>query len=137
MFPGGVSESTDFSPDWLDLIGHKDLPLKTSMKNASFYQSYINQLPKEALPAHIGFRICAIRETFEESGVLLVRSLKDGDMAGCTPGLVSNLLSEDDIKSWRSKVHSDSSLFIQLCRLNVVVFDQNKINKLFHSTVNP
>ena len=114
MFPGGVSESTDFSPDWLDLIGHKDLPLKTSMKNALFYQSYINQLPKGGLPVHIGFRICAIRETFEESGVLLVRSLKDGDIAGCTAGLVSSLLSDDDMKSWRSKIHLDPSLFIQL-----------------------
>ena len=84
------------------------------MTTALFYESYANQLLQNSLPAHVGFRICAIRETFEESGVLLVRSLKDGNDAGSSS--VRKVLSDDEVKSWRGKVHSNASMFMQLCR---------------------
>ncbi|XP_028410920.1 nucleoside diphosphate-linked moiety X motif 19-like isoform X2 [Dendronephthya gigantea] len=116
VFPGGVSEITDFSSEWMDLIGSKELQLRPTMTSAPFYETYSKQLTKDSLPAHVGFRICAIRETFEESGVLLVRSLRDQDEGGRSAGLVRKMLSDDEIKSWRGKIHSNSSLFIELCR---------------------
>lgn len=100
----------------MDLIGCKELLLRPSITRAPFYKSYSNQLSKDSLPAHIGFRICAIRETFEESGVLLVRSLRDNDEGGNSAELVSKMLSNDEIKSWRGKIHTNSSFFIELCR---------------------
>ena len=48
--------------------------------------------------------------------MLLVKSLNDGDNPGRSGDLVRKALSHDEIKSWRGKVHSDSSLFINLCR---------------------
>jgi nucleoside diphosphate-linked moiety X motif protein 19 len=111
-----VSEPTDFSPDWLDLLGNKVLPIKPTMSKAPFYESFKNHLPKDSLPAHIGFRICAIREAFEESGVLLVKPVKDGHDSGRSVDIARMVLKEDEIKSWRGKVHSNSSFFIQLCR---------------------
>ena len=90
--------------------------IKPSMINIPFYSTYADRLPKEGLPACIGFRICAIRETFEESGVLLVTLLNDGDDPGRSGDLGRKTLSHDEIKSWRGKVHSDSSFFIKLCR---------------------
>ena len=116
VFPGGVSEPTDFSPDWLDLLGNKVLPIKATMTSVPFYESYTKHLPKNSLPAHIGFRICAIRETFEESGVLLVRPLKDSNHVGSLADIGQKVLKEEELKSWRGKVHSNSSAFIQLCR---------------------
>lgn len=111
-----MCEDTDFSPDWLDLIKSDDLPLKSSITNSPFYSSYFEQLPQNGLPAHIGFRICAIRETFEESGVLLVRSLvKDNNTKDMTC-LVSRILSPNEIISWRKKIHNDPSVFMDFCR---------------------
>ena len=91
------------------------------MKNIPFYTSYASQLPKDGLPLHVGFRICAIRETFEESGVLLVRSLEDNELEG-SEDLVRKALNDDEVKSWREKVHTDSSFFIKLCRFIFSIF---------------
>ena len=91
------------------------------MKNIPFYMSYASQLPEDGLPVHIGFRICAIRETFEESGVLLVRSLKDNEQEG-SGDLVRKALNDNEVKSWREKVHTDSSFFIKLCRFIFSIF---------------
>merc|ERR1712241_1166675 len=52
----------------------------------------------------IAFRLNAVRETFEESGVLIA---KRGDQQQLDPAELSN---------WRSKVRQDPSQFIQRCQ---------------------
>ena len=86
------------------------------MTTIPFYKSFTKHLPKNSLPAHIGFRICAIRETFEESGVLLVKPLKDNSHAESSADIGQKVLNDEEVKSWRGKIHSNSSMFIQLCR---------------------
>lgn len=109
-----MSETSDFSSEWLELIGHKTLPLKTSMCNSSFYTSYTT-LSQKSLPAHVGFRICAIRETFEESGVLLVKPLPGHEnTAGQPVGQVQ--INSKEMNKWRKRVHDDASFFLQFCR---------------------
>ena len=78
MFPGGVTEPADFSPNWLEFIGHRGLSLSDATKSSPFYSSYKNKVVN-GLPPQIGFRIGAIRETFEECGVLLVKKLNGND----------------------------------------------------------
>lgn len=59
------------------------------------------------IPSDVAFRICAIRETFEESGVLLWKSLL-GD---------KNInVDMDDIQTWRKEVYADASKFLTMCR---------------------
>ncbi len=50
---------------------------------------------------NIAFRICALRETFEESGVLL----------SSTPLSAS----ESELASWRPRVHEDPANFLRMC----------------------
>lgn len=78
VFPGGNISKSDSDPKWYRLI-----------ENFGFSLNAFNDLvPKENIPKilqsneevaisrHLSFRICAIRETFEESGILLCRSFK-------------------------------------------------------------
>ncbi len=51
--------------------------------------------------------------------MLLVRSLENGNAAGSSADLARKVMSEEEVQSWRGKVHSNSSLFLQLCRLVV------------------
>lgn len=66
----------------------------------------------------ISLRITAIRETFEELGILICKSkeqLKDSST------IYSNILRNFDVESWQKKVYSDASNFLKLCEeLNVV-----------------
>ena len=59
------------------------------------------------IPSEVAFRICAIRETFEESGILLLKSLADEQQSH---------LNTEDIQSWRKKVYADASKFFTMCR---------------------
>ena len=81
VFPGGVAEDSDFSGRWLGVFKR----LGSDMQKSLF--SHMSEKCEEAspmitrhrepefstLPADVAFRICAIREAFEEAGVLLAR----------------------------------------------------------------
>ena len=86
VFPGGVASDVDFSADWIqvfDLLGkdhRQDIfdfvqrggqgaPMFSRLRDAKFSQ----------IPSEIAFRICAIRETFEESGVLIAHNVDKAD----------------------------------------------------------
>ena len=78
------------------------------------------------LAPDIAFRICAIRETFEESGVLLVshksefKNVSNRDRRINVPK-VSKLPRSFDTQMWRTKVSSDADAFLDLCTQNDVV----------------
>lgn len=76
VFPGGNISKNDSHPDWLRLFEKFGFP----------QDSFNDLVPKKNVPQilksnknssvskHLSFRLCAIRETFEESGILLCRS---------------------------------------------------------------
>lgn len=122
VFPGGHLEESDFSPKWLSVFtnaGFNELDLASIasrikgprppiITDCQIRSSLVNRNPTdEPLPSDIGLRICAIRETFEETGVLLVEGLNP----------VPSLLSSVDIELWREKVHNNSYEFISFCLL--------------------
>ncbi|KAG0207601.1 hypothetical protein BGX28_001192 [Mortierella sp. GBA30] len=80
VFPGGNVDKADRDPRWATLLN---------------YQSKGPHAP----PLHN--EICAIREAFEESGVLV-----------CEP---PTELSNDEIRIWREKVHNNAAEFYNLC----------------------
>ncbi len=121
VFPGGVIDKADFSNDWMELFK------QSFAKFGKDFTSFVNvqgprppvlkkPLPTD-IPNDIAFRICAIRETFEESGVLLLKSFSNE--------LQSNL-STDDIQSWRKEVYADATKFIAMCRYMVKFVCRNK-----------
>lgn len=79
VFPGGIVESADSNLKWREIFA------ASGLKNDSFaslvpniavrpeiYQSRPNELPRE-----ISLRITAIRETFEEAGILICKHKDD------------------------------------------------------------
>ncbi|CAG2200026.1 NUDT19 [Mytilus edulis] len=64
------------------------------------------------IPSEVAFRICAIRETFEECGILLNRSSNDNNIGNIT-------ISDFEIwryEIWREKVDKDATQFIKMCQ---------------------
>ncbi|RDD41095.1 Nucleoside diphosphate-linked moiety X motif 19 [Trichoplax sp. H2] len=122
VFPGGKVEDTDFSEQWRDLFCQyfdwqeilQSLP-KSCLPRCDCY----NKLRQSCIPADIGLRICAIRETFEESGVLLLRNFRHNrlpvDGSHGNIGSAHNLPIQQ-LQYWRRLVNEDSSNFLKLCR---------------------
>ncbi|KAF9914197.1 hypothetical protein BX616_008783 [Lobosporangium transversale] len=80
VFPGGNVDKADHDPRWATLLNYKS-------KNP-------NDPP-------LCSAICAIREAFEESGVLVCDPLTE--------------LSDEEIKVWRDRVHANGEEFYNLC----------------------
>lgn len=83
VFPGGVLDAADRSADWLSLFAPHHRPPRFGLGPAPPRRATFPVLPdarpgatdgdEAALPDDVAFRICAIREAFEEAGVLLLR----------------------------------------------------------------
>ncbi|KAK3852148.1 hypothetical protein Pcinc_041253 [Petrolisthes cinctipes] len=104
VFPGGAVESSDFSSAWLDVFnkcGYSESKLKEIRTDAPPPRLYKDK-PDHFIMPELGFRIAAIRETFEESGILLAKHLPD------------NFLAPDDINEWRDIIYNDASQFVKL-----------------------
>ena len=133
VFPGGTIDKADFSPSWLELFTDtgitRDFGALTSIKGPRPPMLVANH--HSPVPNDIAFRICAIREAFEESGVLLVKkisqdSVKERRVPGealYAPGekvpygsVLSDDLPKDIQQSWRHRVHEDASQFVALCK---------------------
>lgn len=79
VFPGGVIDRFDFSPKWLDVFGASLPPQVNPFSSIAgltqpgrLHPPAFDDTRESPLPGDVAFRICAIRETFEEAGVLLV-----------------------------------------------------------------
>lgn len=128
VFPGGRVELADFSPRWWDLFAKFNL---TRQDLAVFSQSITGPRPpivleskiaqeasqtsrlEDVLPADIGLRISALRETFEETGVLLLT--RPGDDADSYQPLSDRDNVNVDLSSWRDRVRKDAASFLDLC----------------------
>lgn len=116
VFPGGATESSDFSLDWLDHFakyghGHEKLVSEFVIPDTTRIPLYLECSNQPECIPEVGFRISAIRETFEETGVLICKT-KEND------GSKSNFVfdSVNEISRWQERVHEDPAQFLQLCR---------------------
>lgn len=104
VFPGGVIENSDFSQEWLEVFekcGYSSEDLYRDFRsNGPLPEMYTNKPIKSLLP-EVGFRISAIRETFEECGLLL-SSHQQG-----------TILRQPDMREWQEAVHKDSLKFLK------------------------
>ncbi|XP_067345730.1 nucleoside diphosphate-linked moiety X motif 19 isoform X2 [Channa argus] len=131
VFPGGVVDSSDFSSEWLDVFkSSRDSPsfgLKTVKQPAETRPPIFatdRQKLGSPIPGEVAFRICALRETFEESGVLLCVSTVEGkrllesieDRGDPGPHCNANSLCSSELTKWRALVNQNPSNFIRMCR---------------------
>lgn len=78
VFPGGLLNRADVTRDWLNLyesFGFKFDSFDKLNPKKNRPELYQNQHDEE-LPKYLSLRIGAIRETFEECGILICRSYK-------------------------------------------------------------
>ncbi|KAM6943632.1 acyl-coenzyme A diphosphatase NUDT19 [Xenentodon cancila] len=126
VFPGGMVDSSDFSCEWLDMF-------KSFTNSPNFGLRGVTQPPESRppifatdrlklgspVPGDVALRICALRETFEESGVLLVvpqkdeKRFKDGWGRELCKG---HQLCSRELAKWRALVNQDPSNFIGMCK---------------------
>ncbi|KAM9861226.1 acyl-coenzyme A diphosphatase NUDT19 [Aulostomus maculatus] len=133
VFPGGMVDSSDFSSEWLDIF-------KSFLATPNFGLRSVRQTPEtrpiiyatdrrklgSAIPGEVAFRICALRETFEESGALLfVPKTEEGSLLQrindrcSTDEIIHHRLDElcsSEVTKWRTLVIQNPSNFIRMCR---------------------
>ncbi|XP_054470019.1 nucleoside diphosphate-linked moiety X motif 19 [Anoplopoma fimbria] len=135
VFPGGMLHSSDFSSEWLDIFKSFSSSPKFGLRSVT--QQVETRPPVFAtdrlklgspIPGEVAFRICALRETFEESGVLLCvskqeeKSLLKSIEGTCTADREDPLhyrvndLCSGELNKWRDLVNQDPSNFIKMCR---------------------
>ncbi|XP_055339079.1 acyl-coenzyme A diphosphatase NUDT19-like [Paramacrobiotus metropolitanus] len=103
VFAGGVVDACDFSPRWEDCFAKNaasfdSLILPSNANRPPILQSRPGELPRE-----IALRITALRETFEESGILIAEPKSK----------IQQLTSE--LAEWRKSVTNDSTKFLDMC----------------------
>ncbi|KAI8484644.1 Nucleoside diphosphate-linked moiety X motif 19, mitochondrial [Branchiostoma belcheri] len=114
VFPGGVVDASDFSEKWLDVFKAAGFETDFEFEKFSRVEVHEGRSPMftgqrdSPVPNEVGYRISAIRETFEESGVLLVRPWR-------ASGQATWPLPASELARWRKRVDGDASQFLQLC----------------------
>lgn len=105
-FPGGVTDIEDFSSRWEHLLkqgGQCCMPTKYlhGPTPPAFAENRMHHAPNQQLNAEIAFKICAIRETFEETGLLLTNP--------------SISLPHDETNAARTRISKDAGWFFEFC----------------------
>lgn len=116
VFPGGNLAQTDFDRRWGDYFLTKNsdwgklmdtnLPsVKEGRSRPDLYKKEYNY--DSDVPPEVAFRICAIRETFEESGILLYKSNSHKPLKE---------IEQDTLHMWQSEVNKTESAFMDMCQ---------------------
>ncbi|KAM8963108.1 acyl-coenzyme A diphosphatase NUDT19 [Lycaon pictus] len=126
VFPGGVQDAADRSADWLRLFAPHHGPPRFGLRPARPPPRPFPGLPDAdraaatqpddaapaALPDDVAARVCAVREAFEEAGVLLLRPRGAPPAA---PEPARALPPPPGLDAWRERVRRDPRLFLSLC----------------------
>jgi nucleoside diphosphate-linked moiety X motif protein 19 len=119
VFPGGNIDMADSSKEWMDLFHQYGLgkyafePL-TSVTRKDSKISIFESQKKDELLKSISLRITGIREVFEESGILLCKSVRAHSSSQHSKW--ASYLSGHEIQKWQKKVQQNANEFISLCR---------------------
>ena len=116
VFPGGLLDEADCSQEWLELFppDTKQMVINSLIQNTPNDRlSLYSCLPADSIAGELAFRICAIREAFEETGILLARpvsQLTNGPLSPCYQS------GQTLVDQWRGKVCDDAGNFVRLFR---------------------
>ena len=124
VFPGGTLSSSDYSSDWKPLLERvtkrrmtdiaQDFHIKAGVRPPIISDFMGNR--SDVLPADIAFRICAIRETFEECGILLLTDWQQSFPKHCW-----YQVDADTKATYQRRVRDSADEFLTMCReLSVV-----------------
>ncbi|XP_017153618.1 nucleoside diphosphate-linked moiety X motif 19 [Drosophila miranda] len=120
VFPGGVFDAgADESPEWITYFhsfGVTDEDFKRlSSDQVSARSKFLSS--GQNFSRDISLRLTALRETFEEVGLLLCSNEEGIRSWNCTTGEPRTLLLQPEDRShWQQRVHNDATQFLALCR---------------------
>ncbi|XP_071506019.1 acyl-coenzyme A diphosphatase NUDT19-like [Diadema antillarum] len=124
VFPGGTVEKADFSSEWLGMF-RKYANVQAPSDFGPMVQIEGKRPPMflrdhgSELPPAVAYRISAIRETFEECGILMLRDASQcRTLAGVKrpPLGASVTMAAQDLRTWRERIHKDAGSFLSLCQ---------------------
>lgn len=100
VFPGGKISDIDFSNKWKNVLGNTmyDTPVIIASKERS---PMLIAETKTHISNDVAFRLCGIRETFEETGILLQADTN---------------VNQEALKEWRHKAKEDDTIFVNMCK---------------------
>ncbi|XP_023719111.1 nucleoside diphosphate-linked moiety X motif 19 isoform X2 [Cryptotermes secundus] len=116
VFPGGNVDVADSSTEWRDLFDEYGFGKYVSGPDIRKFSkiNIFESQRKDEISRSVSLRITGIRETFEESGVLLCKSRRAHSLT--RPSKWASYLSGHEIQKWQKKVQENASEFISLCR---------------------
>ncbi|CAF4875005.1 unnamed protein product [Pieris macdunnoughi] len=112
VFPGGVTEEADASDHWLPLFtnfGFTQRDFESLHRPGAYTNLIFKDIP---VRRHIALRISAIRETFEELGLLICCSDHKKKKSDSWTTVLSNI----DTQYWQSKVSKNPTELFNLCK---------------------
>lgn len=121
-FPGGGIDKSDESKDWISFIKKNNMqhePLKRNSLEYGIQKPFIfkNRDTATCIDRDLSLRLTAIRETFEELGVVLCRD-KSTDNSPFSEFFHSK---DCDIVEWQNKIHNHKETLLGFCeKFNLV-----------------
>ncbi|XP_054003130.1 acyl-coenzyme A diphosphatase NUDT19-like isoform X1 [Hylaeus anthracinus] len=115
VFPGGVVDPSDADLKWHNLFhtfGFDNNSFASLAPNTAVRPRIFKPRPNE-LPREVSLRITAIRETFEECGILICKNSREDHKHSEWSQHIE--ISENELHSWQEKVHNDATEFYSLC----------------------
>lgn len=124
-FPGGGVDDTDESKEWRSFLKNHQIPLGDLQPKTGAKRPFIFDSQGKSLEREISLRITAIRETFEELGVVLCRN--HSELNGKSN--FSNFFHDKscDIPLWQKKIHSHEESLMSFCETFDVVPDVSNV----------
>lgn len=121
VFPGGNVDKSDKSRDWLDVIPESEINYSFKIVDSLGREINDKTLLTDEISTVLFLKICAIRETFEECGILLCKKYINDN---CNQ--VSHL-EIPEIHLWRKKIRENANEFFTLCQINNCYPDVNNL----------
>ena len=129
VFPGGkMDDKIDESPEWLNIFLNnqqlRDLRSNQNLLN-KYFSGFINKNTfgkmtdsNKQLPAELTYRLCSIRETFEETGILLAheKSLIESPDFFQKANRLTRVYEMNGglLNEWQLRVKQDSTAFLDM-----------------------
>jgi nucleoside diphosphate-linked moiety X motif protein 19 len=108
VYPGGVIAKSDFDSEWKNVFDKfgggrscDEIVAGPDVTRRPLLMRPRTDDDSGGLPRDAAFRLCAIRETFEESGIFF----------GCK----MNEMKQSEVDEWRVRVHNEPTELLRMC----------------------
>jgi nucleoside diphosphate-linked moiety X motif protein 19 len=119
-FPGGGTDKTDESKEWVNFLKHHKIPTEELRRKPGTKRPFIYDHREGLLDREVSLRLTAIRETFEELGVVICRDPSDSP----TSPFSSFYHAKDcDVPLWQKKIHNHQESLLSFSEKFKVVPD--------------